>query len=180
MPDPTRHPELDELEAARTGEAPPDVRDHVRTCTSCRRALADLEAVADALRIDAPPVPQAVEQQILWIARKEAASVRRAMRSRCWGALARRPGVAIAAGMLLALGVLRAVMPWQHAQMAPALVADVDGNGVVDIRDAFLIARAVGTAAEPAPRFDVNGDHVVDGGDVALAARTAVALGKPS
>jgi predicted anti-sigma-YlaC factor YlaD len=176
MADPTGHPDLADLDAARTGEAAPEIDAHVRSCAECRRIVSELDAVGAALRTPVPPVPDAVEQRILWIAQKEAAAIRRAARV---GAPATRRGFAVAAAVLLALGVLRAVVSWQGAQ-TPALVADVDGNGVVDIRDALLIARAARSAGDASSRFDVNGDHVVDAADADLAARTAVTLGAHS
>jgi anti-sigma-K factor RskA len=180
MSDPTAHPDLAELDAARTGEATAEVEAHLRTCGQCRQAVADFASVADALRLPLPSIPEAVEQRILWMARKEAADLRRAARRSQWRTVAIRRGAAIAAGVLLALGLLRAVVPWRTARTTPALVADVDGNGVVDVRDAFLIARTLRTGADLPARFDVNGDHVVDGADVDLAARAAVALERRS
>lgn len=178
MSDSDHHPDLAELDAARTGEATFATREHVERCDGCRRTLADLAAFADTVRISTPPVPDAVEQRILWTARKEAARTRRATWRRRLVAPAIRRGFAVAAGVLLALGILRAVAPWRTPQAGPAL-ADVDENGVVDIRDAFLIARTVGTDDAPA-RLDVNHDRVVDQADVEVAARAAVALGEPS
>ncbi len=147
MPDPSAtHPDLADLEAARTGEAPADVDAHVRACEECRRMVAELATCARALAPVPPPVPEPIE--------------------------ARRA--------LLALGILRVWAPGKADRSAPALVADVDGNGVVDIRDAFLIARALRSTAAPPSRFDVNGDRVVDERDVELAAHAAVALGRRS
>jgi hypothetical protein len=175
MADPTAHPDLAELEASRTGEATPEIEAHVAACAECRRAIADLGDVAVALRSAVPTIPDELNDRILWIARKEAAGIRRRRR---WGAVASWRGAAVAAGALLALGVLRAVVPLERARTAPT--ADVDGNGVVDIRDAFLIARAVRAGIEPPARLDVNGDHVVDGGDVDLVAHAAVSLARSS
>ena len=149
MPDPgATHPDLADLEAARTGEAPADVEAHVRACAECRRIVAELATCAGALAPVPPPVPESIEARILWTARKHAAQARRATRRRRW--------------------------------VVVTLVADVDGNGVVDIRDAFVIARALRSTAAPPSRFDVNGDRVVDERDVELAAHAAVALGRRS
>jgi len=174
---PTTHPDLVELEAARTGEATPAVAEHVRLCDACGRIVSDLARFAVALDPHAPPIPEAVEARILWIARTQAAATRRAARRPRWMGPAVRRGAAIAAGALLALGVLRVWTPWHDAPRQ--LATDVDGNGVVDVRDAFTIARALRSEDRPS-RFDVNGDHVVDQRDVELAARAAVALGGPS
>ena len=52
---------------------------------------------------------------------------------------------------------------------APQLVADVNGDGVVDLADLAIVAQAMGKPVEN-PRADVNGDGVVDGEDFALVA----------
>lgn len=53
---------------------------------------------------------------------------------------------------------------------------DVDGNGLVDIRDAFAVARAIQAGHTTVPEWDRNGDGKVDGADVDLIALTAVTL----
>jgi predicted anti-sigma-YlaC factor YlaD len=176
MSDPTGHPDLADLDASRTGEATPEVeaqvQAHLRECAECRRALADLSDLAVALGAAVPAVPDAVDRRILWLARKEAVAIRRAEpRPR---AVVGWRVAAVAAGVVLAVGLLRTTAP------GPRASADVDGNGVVDVRDAFVIARALRAGAAPPSRLDVNGDHVVDGADVDLVARAAVALRAPS
>ena len=52
---------------------------------------------------------------------------------------------------------------------APQLVADVNGDGVVDLADLAIVAQAMGKPVEN-PRADVNGDGVVDGEDFAIVA----------
>ena len=52
---------------------------------------------------------------------------------------------------------------------APQLVADVNGDGVVDLADLAIVAQAMGKPVEN-PRADVNGDGVVDGEDFAQVA----------
>jgi hypothetical protein len=59
--------------------------------------------------------------------------------------------------------------------------ADVDGNGRVDILDAFRLARDIEARGPVAPatemRWDLNGDGRVDKDDVDLVALAAVRLG---
>lgn len=50
----------------------------------------------------------------------------------------------------------------------PALPADVDGNGVVDVQDLIFVATHLGEHGDPAA--DVNGDGVVDVQDVIFVA----------
>ncbi len=51
----------------------------------------------------------------------------------------------------------------------PQLVADVNGDGMVDLADLAIVAQAMGKPVEN-PRADVNGDGVVDGEDFAQVA----------
>ena len=51
----------------------------------------------------------------------------------------------------------------------PQLVADVNGDGVVDLADLAIVAQTMGKPVEN-PQADVNGDGVVDGEDFALVA----------
>jgi hypothetical protein len=55
-------------------------------------------------------------------------------------------------------------------------LGDVDGNGQIDIRDAFAVARAIQSGQPSMPEWDRNGDGIVDGADVDLIALTAVTL----
>ena len=55
--------------------------------------------------------------------------------------------------------------------------ADLDGNGRVDIFDAFLVARAL-RDGQTKSDWDVNRDGVVDSRDVVLLSRLAVQLNR--
>ncbi|MDB5294750.1 MAG: hypothetical protein JWO31_733, partial [Phycisphaerales bacterium] len=59
---------------------------------------------------------------------------------------------------------------------APAGPADVDGNGVIDVLDARVVAPGV-KAGRQDPAWDVTGDGVVDRRDVDVIAATAVRVG---
>lgn len=56
--------------------------------------------------------------------------------------------------------------------------ADIDGNGRVDILDAFRLARDVESRGQAEMKWDLNGDGVVDHKDVDLVAFAAVRLDK--
>lgn len=73
-----------------------------------------------------------------------------------------------AAAAVLLLAVL-----WMPSPTAPE---DVDGNGRVDILDAFTLARHLDTAAALQSRWDITGDGRVDGADVDAIAMAAVRL----
>ncbi len=51
---------------------------------------------------------------------------------------------------------------------SPELVGDVDGNGVVDIRDLVLVAASFNTSPPANPLADVNKDGIVNLFDLAL------------
>ncbi len=61
---------------------------------------------------------------------------------------------------------------------AGAAQADIDGNGKVDILDAFALARHI-EGKQPADRtWDFNGDGLIDRRDVDTVALAAVRLNK--
>jgi hypothetical protein len=60
-----------------------------------------------------------------------------------------------------------------------ALKADLDGNGRVDILDAFYLARRVGKPS-PQPTWDINGDGKIDQADIDAIAAQAVRVGGKS
>ncbi len=74
---------------------------------------------------------------------------------------------AAAIGLMVWLG-------WSPARM-PRLARDIDGNGRVDILDALVLARRV-DAGDTSGEWDVNGDGVVDTRDADCVARSVVTL----
>ncbi len=56
--------------------------------------------------------------------------------------------------------------------------ADIDGNGRVDILDAFRLARSIESRGQAEMKWDLNGDGLVDRKDVDLVAFAAVRLDK--
>ncbi len=134
-------------------------------------------------------VPAAVDQAICAQARYHLA---RSRRIQIW----RRVGGGIAAAALLAIGLKVAVFNDGHGLQpsasaptaesgrqasAPAAppanvrlaAEDIDRNGVVNVLDAFTVARGI-KSHHTDPLWDVNHDGVVDQQDVDLIARTAV------
>ena len=135
---------------------------------------------ADLASLFPPPkVSPAIDQRILNTARAALANRRR--RTLRW------PGVA-AAVAAIAAGVLIAIrlVPYQHAGPSvaqapvttqPSLPGDVNGDGRVDILDAFVVARALADKSRTTPlpaAWDVNHDGVIDQKDVDWIANAAV------
>lgn len=172
----TDHPTLDELDACRTGEAEPAVRDHVQDCPACRQRLQRLTRLAGALRGELaetaaapPPLDAAMRNRI----RDEAGRIRR--RRTVLRVLFHPVAAAAAAGLLLALG-LALYLP-RHTERSAALRrGDLDRSGAVDILDAYLLARRL-ERREPVPAAaDLDGDGAVDARDVQLLTERAVAV----
>ena len=89
-------------------------------------------------------------------------------------------GISAAAVLLLAV-VLSG--PWQTesaslSDNAIQMPADVDGNGRIDILDAYRLARHVEGAGKLDMRWDQNHDGAVNAADVDLVASAAVRLDK--
>jgi hypothetical protein len=53
---------------------------------------------------------------------------------------------------------------------------DYDGDGVIDILDAFALARTIENELAIEPMWDLNGDGVIDDDDVVVIAQAAVRL----
>jgi len=95
------------------------------------------------------------------------------------------PPVAAAACLVIGLGVLSREMGMPSrimnaeqpivADAAAASHGDVDGDGVVDIVDAYLLAKRSGEDVE---HFDINGDGQVDRADADALALHVVDLRK--
>lgn len=119
-------------------------------------------------------VPADVDHQILANARRRLSRRRRIVVFKHLIAAAAAAAAAIAVVYFLGL---RPPSPLtQPEPLAASVPADVDGNGRVDILDAFALARRI-KASEPLDdHLDLNGDGVVDARDVDLIAHAAVKL----
>jgi hypothetical protein len=148
---------------------PGDERHTSRSPEAPERLVRDLQAL-HAGRTD---VPREVDEAILAMARRQ---------------LERRPRVLVfrwAAAAAMAACVLIAVLlslPGRHAP-GPAHAArlalareDFDGDGRVDILDAFALARAIEAGDERRTDWDINRDGRVDRSDVDAVAMAAVRL----
>jgi hypothetical protein len=134
--------------------------------------------VSDRLRRDLQglfqppgPVPSRVDDAILNQARRRLARPHpRIIRLR-WAA-----GM-VAAAAVVVLGVVLFNNPQSSRPVLAEGRADVDGNGRVDILDAFRLARDIEARGPADSRWDLNGDGRVDREDVDLIAYAAVRLG---
>jgi len=115
-------------------------------------------------------VPAEVDQRIVDEAQQHLATVARRYPMPWW----------VAAAAVITLAATLAIF-WQHqdhpAVTRPAHVAaDLDGNGKLDILDAFALARQLQSSAPHDPACDVNHDGAVDRADVDAIAQLAVRL----
>jgi hypothetical protein len=181
------HIDLLAIDAVRAGEGREEDRRHLESCAACRALLTDLQAIAADLHQVSPPpfaVPEELERTIVWLGRKQAMVARK----RPHRALSIGLRWAVAASVIVTLGILAtARRPRQFdsaerggTRMAAGPGGDINGDGRVDILDAFALARAVGAGGGSNNRWDVNGDGVVDDRDVDRLARAAVSLGGTS
>lgn len=168
----SQHPDDLMLEAARTGEAPDDVAEHVRDCATCGDRSDMLRLLADGLSSsDAPEIPQSRHDVILELAHE------RAQLARAAGKKPRIPRWLVPAAAAFIIVV--ALPDWRHADQVTAgaaLTGDVNGDGSVDIIDALVLARRLASDGEAAAQWDLNGDRRVDRGDVEQIAMLAVSL----
>jgi hypothetical protein len=143
---------------ARRVMIPPKVDDAI-----LRAAREHLHPVADELR-----------------ASQKAGSVERLSKWSEWraGVLELLGGWRLAALSAVAVAIVAAgALVWLggHTRLA-ARNEDLNGDGVVDVLDAFALARELQQGQTPRPQLDLNGDGVVDERDVQILAARAVSL----
>jgi hypothetical protein len=124
-------------------------------------------------------VPSAVEAGVLNSARRE---LQRRRRRRALLRSLQVTAAAAVVAMAVWVGAPREPGPAEPRLRRPEPIAasgrpeDIDGNGRVDILDAFVLSMRVESAAEPNPRWDFNRDGRVDPRDVDAVAFSAVSL----
>ncbi|MEN6578378.1 MAG: dockerin type I domain-containing protein [Phycisphaerales bacterium] len=123
-------------------------------------------------------VPPQVDGAILEQARRRLTKRRPMILRFRWAA-----GIAAAAAVI----ALVAVLHMQPATRRPQSVArvtgpesriDLDGNGRVDILDAFRLAKGIESRGPADSNWDINGDGRINRADVDTVAFAAVRLGK--
>lgn len=153
------HPSNLELEAARTAEASRGVAEHIEACASCRARMQLLDALQAAMA-PAPgaAIPGEREATILADAlrRAQAASIHRLHARRAQWLVP----VAAAATILAMFATVRLTerAPAPTASIAAVNPADLNRDGVVDIVDALLAARAIESGQGIPAALLVNGD----------------------
>lgn len=173
--------ELADIEAHRTGEA--EMPSEALEKPEAGKALENLEAVAESFRRARPgpgEIPESADRAVLENIRKRADEIRR---ERKIIRIPPRPFMAAAAVVLICFGLWEFFSAGPEFSKTPggmfakrertAVSGDVDGDGAVDIIDAYLLAKRV----ENHNGWDVNGDGLADGGDVRTVALEAVSLG---
>ena len=118
-------------------------------------------------------VPGEVDRAVLDAARRRLVKPRR-RKIVAWG-----KWVGAAAAVVLILFVLNGHLEKSSVPDFAGVVqvaGDVDGNGRVDVLDAFKLARFVESPGGADVQWDMNGDEAVDRADVDAVAFTAVRL----
>jgi hypothetical protein len=122
-----------------------------------------------------PPgrAPQQVDKAILEPASRRLARPRRLIIPLRWAAVAAAAAVvALAAILFIPQSAIR------NLQSTRPVLADLDGNGRVDILDAFRLARRIESHNQIQTTWDFNRDGSVDRKDVDIVAFAAVRLNK--
>jgi hypothetical protein len=153
-----------ELELARTGEADHDVVAHLEACAECRAALRGSEELTTRLTRSLEPlaIPPERKRAVLDLARERAAAIRasagrrprRSLRVLAWAVpLA---AAAVVALVFLVSGLQPPATPAASESVAVAVPDDINGDGRIDILDAFALARAIEADAAAGDRSDVD------------------------
>jgi predicted anti-sigma-YlaC factor YlaD len=177
------HIELVRLDALRAGEGTESEKAHLGSCRHCRTLLSELESAVDLLRNESPPVtavPRRVDETILREYRRHFPA-RRRWRLPAYGAAAAAVLALAVSGQLLLQPAREEVRTTDRAagtQAPQSALAreDVNGDGQVNIMDAFRLARTLKGGGAGRVKEDFNGDGRVNEIDVDLLARKVVAL----
>lgn len=188
------HLDLLRIDAVRAGEGTPEEAAHIDRCAACRESLEAVRRTAEVLKgleRSVPEVPAEIDEAIL-------REFQRAVRTgpkviafplwRRWVA----PVAALAAAAIVALVVLppltRERLPEVGQQVAEeakrAVVlrgmagarGDVNGDGRIDILDAYRLAVTLERGGDLLTAWDADGDGMVDPRDVDALARMAVSV----
>ena len=114
------------------------------------------------------PIPPQVDESVRAAARTHFAAKRRMRSVVRWFSTA-----AAAAALLLVVIWAGTRMAPQHLQANPL---DINGDGRLDILDAFALARSLQAKGPTRRQWDVNGDGVVNREDVDVIAMSAVRI----
>jgi anti-sigma factor RsiW len=159
-----QHPSDVELELARTGEADEDVCSHIRACPACSGRAAMLDELSAALRQGSPAVqiPELVEARILRHGRRTASRRPRARRLR-WAAAAAAAVLLVASTWIL-----------RSPRDGGTLSADLNGDGVLDILDAYTLAMRVEAGGAVEATWDIDKNGQIDRRDADFLAMAIV------
>lgn len=189
------HLDLLRIDALRAGEGTEEERAHLEECALCRGYVNRLHTLASSLCRQVPPaepVPVRVDEAIFDEYRRRFAPAGKAVAFPAWRRwLAPAMGSAAAAALVMALVLpqmksgkvdtdgLRApetVKPRAVETGLQSSSGDMNGDGTVDILDAFRLAKLIEARDPGAAGPDMNNDGEVNRLDVDAIARRAVAL----
>jgi hypothetical protein len=180
------HSFLAELEAHRTGEPAEGLSEEFLNSPAAKAAAEELDAIATVFQRARPvadDIPEAVDHKIRAYMDRRARAVRRHRKIMpfslppAWAAAAAAAVVAVVVLWQTGMGPKAPVPPSPPtARIVPYSPKDIDRNGIVDMVDAYLMARQVKSGKMVPADWDVNGDGAVDQKDIGEIARTAVAI----
>jgi hypothetical protein len=145
----------------------------------------------DPIHGEEPALPESLRAELSRLYRVDASvspAIDRTILNRARAHLARRGRLrllgevgAVAAVILLVVGIVITIFSrTEHGNRPGGLAAqqpaDVNGDGIVDIRDALLLARKLDAGPVGGQQQDVNRDGVTDRRDVDAIANLAVKL----
>jgi hypothetical protein len=177
------HLDLLQLDALRAGEGTQVDGEHLKNCARCRALLEEIEAGTRLLHAEPPPVtavPPEVDEAILGEYRRRFGARRRRMLPAYGAAAAAVLALAVSTPLLRDLVREKETVPVPTAE-APAPVSahadeDVNGDGRLDILDAFHLARKLKQDGAGRVKEDFNEDGRVNRVDVEILAQRAVKI----
>lgn len=137
--------------------------------------------------------PAEVEQAVRTEAREQIGNLRRHRRWGFWSSIAACVGFVFIMQQVMRTSTLPEIDDRERLVQSPAPEvagrgiaamkiaeinpADIDGNGRVDILDAYVMARSMANdSTSPNPAWDINADGTIDQRDIDAVAQSAVRL----
>ena len=163
-----QHPTELELADLMLGDGDAAVAKHVESCGKCQRAVAALGTLKDELR-SAYGLPGQIPSSIR--ERLPASRPKKTVLLVRW----QRAAIRIAAAVLLVIGA-GYWLTRSEVQSVPSQVADVNGDGRVDVLDGLMLARQIVSSSGAPEAGDVDRNGSVDVRDVSKLMETVVAM----
>jgi hypothetical protein len=178
-----------ELEAYRIGEEQDIISNDESMSLSDKQVIEDLDKILkffSQARPDPDNIPESLDNIILGHVKEKSREIRRARKvvrlfPRWKWAAAAVMGVLVC---VVTFNIFRSEISENNtfkdniAPMSSEISKDIDGNGRIDIIDAYIMDRRLMSGGSMPQKLDLNGDGYINHEDMVAIANSAVSLGR--